>query len=84
MTSLIPKSLTRRLVLGSLVLAAACAVRAGELPQATPESQHVSPAKLAVAEKAVQDLIDMSRAWVAFLWVYGHIRSWQLESGAGR
>ncbi len=58
MTSLIPKSLTRRLVLGSLVLAAACAVRAGELPQATPESQHVSPAKLAVAEKAVQDLID--------------------------
>jgi len=33
---------------------------------------------------SVRDLIDMSRAWVAFLWVYGHIRSWQLESGAGR
>ncbi len=58
MTSLISKSLTRRLAFGSLVFAAACAVRAGELPQATPESQHVSPAKLAVAEKAVQDLID--------------------------
>ena len=58
MTSLISKSLTRRLALGSLVFAAACAVRAGELPQATPDSQHVSPAKLAVAEKAVQDLID--------------------------
>ena len=58
MTSLIPKTLTRRLALGSLVLAAACVVRAGELPQATPESQAVSPPRLAVAEKAVQDLID--------------------------
>src|SRR3984893_5262054 len=58
MKSLTWKSLTRRLVLCSLILALSCAVRAGDLPQASPESQGVSPAKLAAAEKAVQDLID--------------------------
>jgi CubicO group peptidase (beta-lactamase class C family) len=52
------KRLTRRLAFCSLILGVSCAVRAGELPQASPESQGVSPTKLAEAEKAVQDLID--------------------------
>jgi CubicO group peptidase (beta-lactamase class C family) len=52
------KSLTRRLVFCSLILALSCAVRAGELPQASPESQGISPSKLAAAEKAVKDLVD--------------------------
>jgi CubicO group peptidase (beta-lactamase class C family) len=52
------KSLTRGLALGSLILTLACAVHAAEIPQAAPESQHVSPAKLEVAEKAVQQTID--------------------------
>ena len=52
------KSLTRWLAFCALILALSCAVRAAELPQASPESQGVSPAKLAAAEKAVQDLID--------------------------
>ncbi len=58
MKSLTWKSLTRRLVLCSLILAISSAVRAGELPQASPESQGVSPTKLAAAEKAVKDLVD--------------------------
>jgi CubicO group peptidase (beta-lactamase class C family) len=58
MKSLTRKSLTRWLAFCSLILALTCAVRAGELPQASPESQGVSPAKLAAAEKAVQELID--------------------------
>jgi CubicO group peptidase (beta-lactamase class C family) len=52
------KSLTRGLALGSLILTLACAVQAAEIPQATPESQGVSPTKLADAEKAVKALID--------------------------
>jgi CubicO group peptidase (beta-lactamase class C family) len=52
------KSLTRWLAFCSLILALSCAVRAGEIPQASPESQGVSPTKLASAENAVQDLID--------------------------
>jgi CubicO group peptidase (beta-lactamase class C family) len=58
MKSLTWKSLTRRLVLCSLILALSCAVRAGELPQASPESQGISPTKLAAAEKAVKELVD--------------------------
>src|ERR1700733_9868860 len=55
--------LTRRLAFCSLILALACVVRAsviraGELPEATPESQGISAAKLADAEKAVKALID--------------------------
>ena len=52
------KSLTHRLAFCSLILALSCAVRAGELPQASPESQGVSPTKLAAAEKAVKELVD--------------------------
>jgi len=52
------KSLTRWLAFCSLIFALSCAVRAAELPQASPESQGVSPTKLAAAEKAVQELID--------------------------
>jgi CubicO group peptidase (beta-lactamase class C family) len=52
------KSLTRWLAFCSLILALSCAVRAGEIPQATPESEGVSPAKLAAAEKVVKDLVD--------------------------
>jgi CubicO group peptidase (beta-lactamase class C family) len=55
--------LTRRFAFCSLILALACVVcasvvLAGELPEATPESQGISAAKLADAEKAVKELID--------------------------
>jgi CubicO group peptidase (beta-lactamase class C family) len=52
------KSLTRRLALCSLILALSCAVRAGEIPQAAPQSAGISPTRLAGAEKAVKDLVD--------------------------
>jgi CubicO group peptidase (beta-lactamase class C family) len=52
------KRLAGRLALGSLMVALACAVHAGELPQASPQSQGIAPAGLAVAEKAVKDLVD--------------------------
>jgi CubicO group peptidase (beta-lactamase class C family) len=52
------KSLTCRLVFCSLLLALSSAVRAAELPTASPESQGISATKLASAEKAVKDLVD--------------------------
>jgi CubicO group peptidase (beta-lactamase class C family) len=52
------KSLTCELVFCSLLLALSPAVRAAELPTASPESQGISATKLAGAEKAVKDLVD--------------------------
>ncbi len=79
MKSLTWKSLTRRLVLCSLVLAVSSAVRAGELPQASPESQAVSPTKLAAAEKAAKDLVDKKEFSGAITLVArnGKIVEWQ-------
>ncbi|HXY36590.1 MAG TPA: serine hydrolase domain-containing protein [Planctomycetaceae bacterium] len=73
------KSLIRSLILGSLVLALTCAVHAAEIPQATPESQHVSPTKLAAAEKAVKELIDKKEYAGAITMVLrnGKIVEWQ-------
>jgi CubicO group peptidase (beta-lactamase class C family) len=58
MKSLTWKSLTRRLSFCSLILAISCAAYARELPQASPESEGVSAAKLASAEKTAKDLVD--------------------------
>ncbi|HEV7998470.1 MAG TPA: serine hydrolase domain-containing protein [Planctomycetaceae bacterium] len=73
------KSLTRRLVLCSLIVAVSCVVRAGELPQAAPESQGVSPTKLAAAEKAVKELVDQKEYAGAVTLVArnGKIVEWQ-------
>jgi len=52
------KSLTRRLAFCSLILALSCAVRAAEIPEAPPQTEGVSPTKLASAENAVKELVD--------------------------
>jgi CubicO group peptidase (beta-lactamase class C family) len=73
------KSLTRRLVFCSLLLALSSALRAAELPSASPESQGVSPTKLASAEKAVKDLVDKKEFSGAITLVArnGKIVEWQ-------
>jgi CubicO group peptidase (beta-lactamase class C family) len=73
------KSLTRRLALGSAFVAMACAVHAAEIPQASPESQGVSPTKLADAEKAIQALIDKKEYAGAITLVsrHGKIVEWK-------
>ena len=61
------------------MLALSPAVRAAELPQASPESQGVSPTKLAAAEKAVKDLVDKKEFAGAITLVArnGKIVEWQ-------
>jgi CubicO group peptidase (beta-lactamase class C family) len=73
------KNLAHRLLFCWLIFALSCAVRAGELPEASPESHGVSPAKLAAAEQAVKDLIDKKEYAGAITLVArdGKIVEWQ-------
>jgi CubicO group peptidase (beta-lactamase class C family) len=73
------KSLTRRLALCSLIVALSCAVRAGEIPQAAPQSAGISVTQLASAEKAVKDLVDKKEFAGAITLVArgGKIVEWQ-------
>jgi CubicO group peptidase (beta-lactamase class C family) len=73
------KSLTRRLIYASLIVALACGVRAGELPEAAPQSTGISPTKLASAEKAVKDLVEKKEFSGAITLVArnGKIVEWQ-------
>jgi CubicO group peptidase (beta-lactamase class C family) len=79
MKSVTRKSLTRGLVSCSLMLVISCTLRAAELPQASPESQGLSPAKLAAAEKAVKGLVDKKEYAGAVTLVVrnGKIVEWQ-------
>src|SRR5262249_39128873 len=70
---------SRASALLSLFFALTCVLRAGELPQGTPQSAGLSGAKLAAAEQAVQDLVEkqLYAGAVTLVLRHGKIVEWR-------